>query len=128
MMARLAVRPRGQTSVGAQMRGRIRPHGTISIRRITDCTEPGCIVQALANATVKVESCVHAIKSGKLKHESDIACSMALKFLARRDEEWEGVERGLPVVNGCAEGSVADVEDEGAGDSSSDRREKGRSG
>ncbi|EEQ91180.2 uncharacterized protein BDCG_06300 [Blastomyces dermatitidis ER-3] len=47
---------------------------------------------------------------------------------SRRDEEWEGVERGLPVVNGCAEGSVADVEDEGAGDSSSDRREKGRSG
>ncbi|KAL2368064.1 hypothetical protein RJZ57_007566 [Blastomyces gilchristii] len=38
------------------------------------------------------------------------------------------VLNGLPVVNGCAEGSVADVEDEGAGDSSSDRREKGRSG
>ncbi|OJD21781.1 hypothetical protein ACJ73_06876 [Blastomyces percursus] len=47
-----------------------------------DCTEPGCIVQAIANATVKVESCVHAVKTGKLKHGSDIACSMALKFLA----------------------------------------------
>ncbi|KKZ60849.1 hypothetical protein EMCG_04439 [[Emmonsia] crescens] len=47
-----------------------------------DCTEPGCIVQAIANATVKFESCVDAVKAGKLKHGSDVACSMSLKFLA----------------------------------------------
>ncbi|EGE79407.2 septation initiation network scaffold protein cdc11 [Blastomyces dermatitidis ATCC 18188] len=38
------------------------------------------------------------------------------------------VLNGLPIVNGCAGGSVADVGDEGAGGSSSDGREKGRSG
>ncbi|KLJ07696.1 hypothetical protein EMPG_16831 [Blastomyces silverae] len=38
------------------------------------------------------------------------------------------VLNGLPVVNGCAGGSVGDVGDEGAGSSSSDSGGKGRSG
>ncbi|PGG97785.1 hypothetical protein AJ79_09083 [Helicocarpus griseus UAMH5409] len=47
-----------------------------------DCTKGGCIVSAIANATVKFGSCVDAVKAGKLKGGSDVECSMALKFLA----------------------------------------------
>ncbi|KAL1960760.1 hypothetical protein VTO42DRAFT_6590 [Malbranchea cinnamomea] len=47
-----------------------------------DCTKGGCIVQAIANHTMKLAACVEDVKRGRLRHGSDPDCAMALKFIA----------------------------------------------
>ncbi|KAK2793005.1 hypothetical protein FQN52_002152 [Onygenales sp. PD_12] len=58
------------------------PPAYCNIHYNRDCSKGGCIVQAIANATAKLGDCVDDVKTGKLRDGSDVACSMALKFVA----------------------------------------------
>ncbi len=47
-----------------------------------DCTKGGCVVQAIANQTQILKSCIAEAKAGTLTGGTNLTCSYALKWIA----------------------------------------------